>query len=88
MKRFLSFLYFLPSSLMLMAGDRLPGSSKPWSVQFCIVLLVIGIIVVAISLKNQKESNQNDDTAGTIGVFMVFAGIMGLVSSCIASVAS
>ena len=87
MKRFISFLYFLPSSLLLMAGDRLPNSSKPWSPTFSITVLIIGILLIIWGSVNDKEyDSDTKDNLQMFGSFGVLAGIMGLVSSCISGI--
>lgn len=86
MKRFISFLYFLPSSLLLMAGDRLPGSSKPWSPTFAVTVLIIGILLLICGIVVNKDEEETKDKLIQFGVFGVLAGFMGLVSSCISSI--
>ena len=86
MKRFLSLLSLSLNSLIIMAGDRLPGSSKPWSVQFSIFVLVAGVILFVVDIKKQNNGNEKENYLGAIGFFMVLAGIMGLVSTCVTRV--
>lgn len=86
MKRFISFLYFLPSSLLLMAGDRLPGSSKPWSPTFAITVLIIGILLLIWGSVVDEDEKETKDNLLQFGSFGVLGGIMGLVSSCISSI--
>jgi len=88
MKRFVSFLYFLPSSLLLMAGDRLPNSSKPWSPTFSITVLIIGVLLIIWGNVTDKDEKEIRDNLQMFGSFGVLAGIMGLITTCISSVAS
>ena len=86
MKRFISFLYFLPSSMLLMAGDRLPDSSKPWSPTFAITVLIIGILLLIWGSVVDEDEKETKDNLLQFGFFGVLGGIMGLVSSCISSI--
>lgn len=91
MKRLISFIYFLPCSLALMAGDRLPGSSKSWTPTFSITVLIIGILLIIWGIINNNSDEYSDDCKENFfsyGALGVLAGIMGLVATCISSVTS